>query len=68
MQLFDQDDNRLYLTAEERKTFLESSKEEEPENRLFCYLVHFIGCRPTEALELSAEQVLIKEKLIVMVI
>lgn len=65
MQLFDQDGNRLYLTAEERKIFLESSKEEEPQNRLFCYLVHYTGCRPTEALELTAERVLIKEKEIV---
>ena len=65
MQLFDQDGNRLYLTAEERKRFLEAAKEEEPENRMFCYLVHFTGCRPTEALELTAERVLIKEQEIV---
>ena len=65
MQLFDQDGNRLYLTAGERKLFLEAAKEEEPENRLFCFLVHFTGCRPTEALELTAERILIKEKEIV---
>jgi len=65
MQLFDQDGNRLSLTVEERKAFLEAAKKEEPENRLFCYLVHYTGCRPTEALELNGEQVIIKEKEIV---
>ncbi len=65
MQLFDQDGNRLYLTADERKSFLEAAKEEEPENRLFCFLVHYTGCRPTEALELTAERILVKEKEIV---
>ncbi|TQV85933.1 hypothetical protein [Aliikangiella coralliicola] len=46
MQLFDQDGNRLYLTAQEKAL----------EERLFCFLVHYTGCCPTEALELTAEK------------
>jgi len=65
MQLFDHNGNRLYLTALERKAFLDSAKEEEPEIRAFCTLLHFTGCRPTEALELTGERILIKDNEIV---
>jgi len=66
MQLFDQSGNRLYLTALERKAFLEPAKEEDPEIRAFCTLLHFTGCRPTEALELTSERVLLKDREIVL--
>ena len=53
MRLFDDEGKRLYLTADERARFLKASANEEREDRLFCRLLHFSGCRPSEALELT---------------
>ncbi len=56
---------RLYLTASERGHFLSALDEEDPTNRMFCQLLHFTGCRPTEALQLIPRRVLIEEQSIV---
>ena len=65
MRLFSPAGERLYLTTEERKRFLTSANEEDRAERLFCQLLHYTGCRPSEALELPPGQVLIDEQCIV---
>jgi len=62
MRLFSPDGERLYLTAQERKQFLTAAEEEDRENRIFCHILHYTGCRPSEALELSPGRILIDEK------
>ena len=39
--------------------------EEEREDRLFCRLLHFSGCRPSEALELTPERISLDERAVV---
>ncbi len=65
MRLFSPDGERLYLTAQERKLFLAATEEEERENRIFCQILHYTGCRPSEALELSPGRISIDENAIV---
>ncbi|NOR25607.1 MAG: tyrosine-type recombinase/integrase, partial [Desulforhopalus sp.] len=65
MRLFSPDGERLYLTAQERKRFLAALDEEERENRIFCQILHYTGCRPSEALELTPRRILIDSKDIV---
>ena len=47
----------MYLTTAERKTLVAAAGEESPEDRLFCYVLHDTGCRPSEALALTADRV-----------
>ncbi len=65
MRIFSPEGERLYLTAQERKLFLAAAEEEDRENNLFCQTLYYTGCRPSEALELSAQRILIDEKEIV---
>lgn len=65
MRLFSPEGERLYLTAQERKRFLLALEEEERENRIFCLVLHYTGCRPSEALELTPKRILIDSKDIV---
>jgi integrase/recombinase XerD len=66
MRLFDPNGHRLYLTVEEIQRFLKAVKEEDdPRNRVLCQLMVYTGCRPTEALELTAERVLLSEREVV---
>jgi len=65
MRLYSGEGERLYLTASERKAFLLSAKEESRENRLFCSVLHFTGCRPSEVLELSPSSISLSEQVIV---
>lgn len=58
MRLFSPEGERLYLTAQERKKFLAAAEEEDRENRIFCHVLHYTGCRPSEALELSPRRIL----------
>ncbi len=53
MRIYDHQGRRLYLTNEERAAFLDASKTESRENRMYCRALHDTGCRPTEALELE---------------
>ncbi|MFC6674067.1 tyrosine-type recombinase/integrase [Marinobacterium aestuariivivens] len=57
MRLYSPDGDRLYLTAAERKAFIAAAGAESPEDRLFCYVLHDTGCRPSEALALTADRV-----------
>ncbi len=65
MRLFSPAGERLYLTAQERKCFLTALNEEERENRMFCKVLYYTGCRPSEALELTPSRILIDSKDIV---
>ncbi len=65
MRLFSPTGERLYLNAQEREKFLSVLDEEDPNNRMFCQLLHYTGCRPSEALELIPRRVLIDEVSIV---
>ncbi|MFV0275806.1 MAG: tyrosine-type recombinase/integrase [Parahaliea sp.] len=65
MCLFDANGARLYLDARERVDFLRAAEAEEPPERLFCQVLHMTGCRPSEALELVAQRVLIDESTLV---
>lgn len=65
MRLFSPEGRRLYLTAQERKLFLGALNEEERANRIFCQVLHYTGCRPSEALELTPSRILIDTKDIV---
>lgn len=65
MRLFSPGGERLYLTAQERQRFLAALDEESPMDRLFCRVLHFTGCRPSEALELTVGRVLVEGKALV---
>lgn len=65
MSLYSPEGERLYLNQEERERFLSSLAEEDPEDRMFCQLLHYTGCRPTEGLELVPGRVLIEDETIV---
>lgn len=62
MRLFTDDGNRLYLTQDERISFLKASGDETRENRMFCYILHYTGCRPSEALELTTDRIHVATK------
>ncbi len=65
MRLFSPSGRRLYANAPERAEFLKAAAFEEPENSMYCHLLHYTGCRPSEALELIPSRVLRDENLIV---
>ncbi len=65
MRLFSPQGARLYLNAQERADFLAALAGEDPADRMFCQLLHYTGCRPTEGLELVPRRVLIDEAAIV---
>ena len=56
-ELFDQAGNRKYLTHDERKAFLKAADRAPREVRTFCHLLHFSGCRISEALALTYDRV-----------
>jgi integrase len=64
-RLFSPTGERLYLNAQERHKFLAAAEEEEPIRRMFCHVLHYTGCRPTEALELVPGRILIDEQALV---
>jgi len=65
MRLFTPDGDRLYLTAEERRRFLDASALESPSDRMFCHVLHYTGCRPSEALAISPRHVMVEDAAIV---
>ncbi len=65
MRLFTPDGERLYLTAEERRRFLDASALESPSERMFCHVLHYTGCRPSEALAISPRHVMVEDAAIV---
>lgn len=59
MQLFDVSGKRLYLTPEERNRFAHfaSTHAKTNEARTFCRTIYYTGCRPSEALALTNNQI-----------
>ena len=57
MRLIDTDGSRLYLNAEERAAFLAAARKRPPEIRTLCETLHFTGCRPSEALEITPARI-----------
>ncbi len=53
MELFDTKGRRLYLTAEERAAFLDAAKDADRHIQTFCLVLHYTGCRISEALALT---------------
>ena len=56
-ELFDREGHRKYLTAEERAAFLRAADKADRTVKTFCYLLHFTGCRISEACELTFDRV-----------
>ncbi|NDY73069.1 site-specific integrase [Desulfobacter hydrogenophilus] len=65
MRLLSPTGERLYLTAEEREKYLNAAIEEDPIERMYCQILYYTGCRPSEALELTPGRILIEEQSIV---
>ena len=61
MRLWDAEGRRLYLTATERARFLAAALHESREDRLFCQVLHYSGCRPSEASELTPQRILMDD-------
>jgi len=59
MQLYDTAGQRLYLTPDEREAFAQAAMRHavHDEARTFARTLYFTGCRPTEAVELTARRV-----------
>jgi len=53
MDLYDTKGSRLYLTADERAAFLSAAKGADRHVRTFCLVLHYTGCRISEALALG---------------
>lgn len=65
-ELFTIDGKRKYLSAEEMERFLKiANAQERGELRTFCLVLAYTGCRPAEALELTAESIDLSEKTII---
>ncbi|MDJ0683490.1 MAG: tyrosine-type recombinase/integrase [Alphaproteobacteria bacterium] len=66
LTLFTETGARKYLTAQERGAFLEAvARLESPTDRTFCETIFWTGCRPAEALSLTALHIDIADALIV---
>ena len=56
-ELYDAAGNRKYLTTEERQAFIKAADRAPREVRTFCHVLHFSGCRISEALALTCDRV-----------
>src|SRR3954471_19341271 len=57
MQLHDGEGRRLYLTEQERRAFIAAAAQAPRDVRTFCGVLHATGCRISEALGLTPQQV-----------
>src|SRR5918992_1100798 len=57
MQLYDRHGHRLYLTSSERDAFRKAAEKALREVRTYCHTLLYTGCRPSEALALTADRV-----------
>ena len=57
MRLYDTQGHRLYLTASEREAFRMAAEKAPREVRTYCHTLLYTGCRPSEALALTAARV-----------
>ena len=65
MQLFDAEGRRLYVTEEERRAFVAAAAKAPREVRTFCGVLHATGCRISEALALTPQQVDLSGRVVV---
>jgi integrase/recombinase XerD len=65
MQLFDAEGRRLYFTEDERRAFVAAASEAPREVRTFCGVLHATGCRISEALALTAQQIDLSGRVVV---
>lgn len=65
MSLYTPFGERKYLTSDEREKFLKSLHIiEDPAERTFCEMIHWTGCRPSEALALHAVNIDLNESMV----
>jgi integrase len=57
MRLYDTQGHRLYLTGSERDAFRRAAEKAPRDVRTYCHTLLYTGCRPSEALALTAERV-----------
>ena len=57
MQLYDTTGHRLYLTSSERDAFRRAAEQAPRAVRTYCHTLLYTGCRPSEALALTADRV-----------
>jgi integrase len=57
MRLYDTQGHRLYLTSSERAAFRKAAEKAPREVRTYCHTLLYTGCRPSEALALTADRV-----------
>ena len=57
MRLYDTQGHRLYLTGSERDAFCKAAEKAPREVRTYCHTLLYTGCRPSEALALTADRV-----------
>src|ERR687890_2462238 len=57
MRLYDTQGHRLYLTDSERDAFRRAAEKAPREVRTYCHTLLYTGCRPSEALALTANRV-----------
>lgn len=55
--LFDSQGQRKYLCGAESRRFLRAAAQADPLTRIFCRLLHYTGCRLSEALELTPRRI-----------
>src|SRR4051812_653250 len=65
MQLFDAEGHRLYLTESERRAFIAAAAKAPREVRTFCGVLHATGCRISEALALTPQQIDLSGRVVV---
>jgi integrase/recombinase XerD len=57
MRLYDTQGHRLYLTGSERDAFRKAAEKAPREVRTYCHTLLYTGCRPSEAMALTADRV-----------
>jgi integrase/recombinase XerD len=65
MQLYDAEGRRLYFTEDERRAFVTAAAKAPREVRTFCGVLHATGCRISEALALTAQQINLSGRVVV---
>jgi integrase/recombinase XerD len=65
VRLFDGQGRRLYFTDDERKAFLAAARIAPREVRCFCGILHYTGCRISEALALTPKAIDLSSRFIV---
>ena len=63
--LYERTGERKYLTADERRRFLQAARQREPEVFTFCWLLRDTGCRVSEALALTTRQIDVADNAVV---